>query len=716
MKYWWIIFGIIIIIIAIFLFQEGKNFGGFVSTLFSVFSTLVAFEKSRKWMGDKWNNLVKWCKNKNCGKGKIFSKSLYEEYQNAEEELIIQISTWPVFGGKEEKALEKSQAKRIFILGPVEEPYTWPGVLWRFSILQQKIKNQTAYMFDLKEIPLPIKFIVVDGSIYTTSYTDKRSICYDEIQNPARDRIESLKSVVFDELFKTGNCALLKLYLAIYKKFRTNPPTNLEELITNIKNVFKQSIQDNEKILGDEHKDLIRNKQKLEKLIRENIKDFIEYVNDTYGLQYITINKNDQVTWNTSSSEEEVFNIFRNKFESTISYLMEESLPPVGNLPKIRLVITDDCKLSCVYCPPGNESYPSNGSGAIRSMNTKNFKSFLDHSYKLGFRNIAITGGEPLRGLSNGHVKALCDFLNNKEDVKIYINTTTITLCEHENSKNNSESKEFDDLLNQLEDYKDIIKDKIIFKISVDGILPKILEGDTKFGEFYKKQNSDMEFPSEPKGDFLSIYPKIRCSEYILNNIKKALDKGYQVGINFILSKDTKPFLKSTVIYFWYLYQGYKKDQLYFKILDLNWYRNLGKRKGNSKIGEAYWSNQYISPIRTFYELNLSNIFGDLTKIVNMQSGIPMVEANKEGFTIKIKDSALGTHYLNPQCLKCIYFVTNRCQEGVYQPWVTPEGNFKICYHNPQIVNEILGKNIRFNSINREQIFLIFRNLIFKKL
>ncbi|MHA1344314.1 MAG: radical SAM protein [Promethearchaeota archaeon] len=704
------ILGILLLIITFIIFytQTGniKDYGTPLTLVLSILSLLFAFEKPKKWITDIITNAISRLENKACGKNSITSKNIYKQYKNAEDEILIQVSTWPVFGKNEEQALLTSNAKKIVIIGPVKEPYTWMGVLWRFYLLEKRIRNKNTFLLHVNKVPLPMKFIIVDDYVYIALNSDRRTKCYYSEEDPEKKNIVSLKDILFNELFNKGSDALLKLYLDIWEKYKTAPPNNFNNLKKEIIASFKASVREFRDLIGNEHLKLSKDKQRLSNILDQSLKKLINYINEAYGTYCIEIN-NDKVKWKTNYEFQIAPNIFRTTFEKTIRTAKNMNYAPIGSLPKIRIVITDECNLSCIYCPPGNESFEVPSTFSI--MDPEIFNKILKKSYEIGFRKISITGGEPLLALyreSNSLINILKNFLNNNKSLTIYINTNAIL-------------PSFKKLLIDLQDYKD----QIIFKISLDGILFDNLSTSgeyckkefEKFLSNFKKHINIISNNQHENKDLLCNYPKISKSDVIIKNILEALEKGYKIGVNFVLTKDTLPYLKNTVLYIYFLSKN-SHNKLYFKILDLNWYRTLGKRiQKEGAVGEAYWLNQYLSPYQIYYQEELNKIFGNLETIINVNSGIQMIETNKIGLKIRIKDSSLGTHYIKPYCYDCIYFITNRCQEGVYQLWVTPNNRLKICYHNPSILNKINDiKNMLFTSLNKEEVEKIFESLTFR--
>ncbi len=287
------------------------------------------------------------------------------------------------------------------------------------------------------------------------------------------------------------------------------------------------------------------------------------------------------------------------------------------------------------------------------------------------------------------------DFLNKNVDssIKIIINT---------NADDTTTPFTFERLLTELKDYKD----RVVLKISLDGIRKEVIEKSIEFKEFFKEKLPNYNFEEiKAEIDFLAKYPKIDHSESIVKNIEMALKNDYEIGLNFVITDSNKRYLRTTLFYSYYLFNKYQN--LYFKILDLNWYHDIGNRHDEPNSYQ-FWNDEYISPLKYYYEEDLQNIFGIPQNTLNLNSGIPMIEVDKV-FPIKIKDSSLGTHYHKGSCFSCFFYTKNLCQEGIYQPWITPEGTLKMCYHRPDIIKSMFGNN---DVMAHPEIFDRFKNLL----
>ncbi len=598
-------------------------------------------------------------------KSTFTSEDLYKEYQKAtkDEEIWIQTGTWPVFLEYESCFIgtDGSESQRIFIIGPVEKFYTLPGVLWRLMI-KNTIENdplRKMNLYHISEIPSIVKFILRGDRFYEAVGKKRGVTSYKIKDNINSAGIQQLKDTLLNAIYIDGEDALLKIYKMVEGLLGANERIPIEQFISRIITDYRNSCQEYKHVISKEHKKI--SKKELEELFQKTLPLLVKYIEKNYGIRTIIIST-DGRNVNKASSP-------RARFEEDIDRLNHNEVTPIRRLPSMRIVINGSCNLNCIYCPFGNESY----SLTQIYLEASTLKSLLDISYKKGFREFAITGGEP-----RFHPKFIDildivrGFLNdNKKDstLSISINTNAYDVGTHFT---------FENLLSELE----LFKDRIDFKVSLDGLRNR----------FSEKINLD-----EEDKIFLKKYPKIDHSDKILENVRKALAKQYRIGLNFVLTQSNRTFLKETLECSYGLYKDHKdKDpkNLYFKILDLNWYHDIGNRH---KEPDSYyfWRKEYVSPLQYYDDERLKDIFGIPKHILNINFGVPMVEVDKEGFKIRIKDSSLGTHYCKKYCISCLFYIKNLCQEGVYQPWITPEGNLKMCYHRPDIIkSELLNEDV----------------------
>jgi MoaA/NifB/PqqE/SkfB family radical SAM enzyme len=189
---------------------------------------------------------------------------------------------------------------------------------------------------------------------------------------------------------------------------------------------------------------------------------------------------------------------------------------------------------------------------------------------------------------------------------------------------------------------------------------------------------------------------RVGSEEQVKETIRTARADGFRIGVNVVLTKDTADYVEDVA-------EWCRSIGVYLKILDLNWYPDIGRRV-HGFSGDLYWKEQYLSSLRFYYN-KLRSKYGQLHPVA-LPFGIPMFQTDQEdnGFFIRVKDSACGSHYA-PECRACPFFVQRRrCQEGVYQPWITPALGIKVCRHRPDIhedLSEVLRTEDAEQAIER---------------
>ncbi len=91
-------------------------------------------------------------------------------------------------------------------------------------------------------------------------------------------------------------------------------------------------------------------------------------------------------------------------------------------IPALRIAITSECNMRCVYCPPFGENLYTVG----KSLEANKLKEIIRMAYDLGIRSFRFTGGEPLLRFSE-----LIDIFNvfkNMRDVEKKFTTNGILL------------------------------------------------------------------------------------------------------------------------------------------------------------------------------------------------------------------------------------------------------------------------------------------------
>jgi len=99
----------------------------------------------------------------------------------------------------------------------------------------------------------------------------------------------------------------------------------------------------------------------------------------------------------------------------------------VKNLPALRVGITPDCNLHCLYCPPHGDNF----SVVDDSLSIKELLNILEISYTKGIRIFKITGGEPLLAIEK--LRSILNLLSSKKQADVSITTNGILLKKYVN-------------------------------------------------------------------------------------------------------------------------------------------------------------------------------------------------------------------------------------------------------------------------------------------
>lgn len=561
---------------------------------------------------------------------------VYMRYRDLtpKDDLLIWVATWPAFPNSfKEKILETCRARSIVIAGPVTGYIHLPGIFWRLDIRERRTKHKLG-PFHIYGQDLPdLKIIAAGHHCFLASEAAGRTIRYYQLGHTSIQ----LNSVAEANL--VGARVIEEVvYRFLLARLQQRPERTLDS--TDIIRAFDEELQttpSSSEIAEYDTKWILAG-------IRKWIPRCIQWTEKNRGWTALRLHNkpgNDfgislekRGAWLTQphylhlASPHDIY---------TISTKRQE-----GALPRLRIVVTNRCGLGCSYCPPENEDYP--GISGHHTLSAHEIGFVLRAAHRAGFNKFSLTGGEPLRNDETASavidaLKAFAKEYNIQEPKSFAIQTNGQYLHRY---------------LGELQ----TIAPSTILKISIDAL-----------------QTDDQVAKSMIASD-------------VLQTVENARKRGFDVGINFTLTRANAKFL----------FEVAKRAQsigVYLKILDLNWYEDLGRRhKGlgaqqNTPQGDLYWDKYYLSPIE-YYRNELQPSFGPLVE-VSSAYGIPMPQTRTDakGFFIRIKDSCLGSHYAS-DCRRCPFFVDKRrCQEGVYQPWITPALRMKLCRHREDVYADL---------------------------
>ena len=674
-------------------------FAGLVKYLIKNFSNIrKIISVPSKMLSDYFHkNILRKCR-KRCS-----SKELYKYiYKGALKELVIHTTTWPVFGEKEEIILKKlvSNGKRVVVYGPLDETYTLPGFFWRLYIFQETI-YENINLLHIKEdsIPFNHKYIIVDNHIF---WAEKgvRVKHYYRLNQGFPSKIKKIKLDLLRNVTIYGNDGILyvlhkhiiPVYLKLKGEVNQNCPgyaVQIDTLTDQLYREFEQSVHKNGSIsvLGKEHFKV--KKERFKELLKRGIIIMVDLLNEKYNLNLRLYGENECIEI-PNNIRKETKKIFMNTINE-----IKKDFP----LPKVRIVLTESCNLDCIYCPEGNEGLIKVNkidNVSISQFSIKDILYIIKTAHSNGFKEFVFTGGEPLLHdlfdpKSDNFINFVGDLKNSgilKDKVTFYISTNGTMISRLNNLISIFKNKE-------LKEYKQKFK----FKLSMDGVCRDDAKIKNIF-EYYKLKSDviieKLSMPHIPNckdkdKELMRHYPKISHFNTILASTINLLENGFSVGINYILTKSNSSHLLILAHVLFDLINAKKEaynGKLYLKILDLNWHLTSISRKKSLSF-TSYWQDNYLSPY-VFYKKHLQEFFGPPKHTAILSTGISVLEMYKEGFKIRIKDSAIGTHFLQPTCSECVYFLSRRCQEGLYQPWVVPsfshdnKYSIKLCSLNNQ--------------------------------
>ena len=554
------------------------------------------------------------------------------------DDLLIWVATWPAFPGTpREKILEHCQAKSIVVAGPLKSAAQLPGIIWRLDIRERRKRHLNTPFFMYGQLLPTLKMIVAGEQAFLAPEAAHRTARYYRLPNATK-----LKEVFYSDLVgaRTIEEEIYQFLLDHIQKLGRRSLNSIE-----LRQLFFDEISADTEYVSPE-----ASKYPPDWILegfRRWIPRCVEWVEENRGWKALELKSNQSGEFSLRLGRGDWLSKRHSSYLVGASYA--QSLPvnvQERPLPKLRIVVTNRCNLGCSYCPPENEDYKG-GSGS-GSLKPDDLSTLLEAAFRCNFRSLSITGGEPLLPDQSGNsvVKAINDFLSviDHRGVTVAIQTNGTSLSQ---------------FLDKLERYKS----QILLKISVDALqaVPELA--------------------------------RTTMRKAVVSSIELARKRGFKIGVNLILTDSTAQYAKEVI-------EWAHSIGVYIKILDLNWYTDIGGRcigigaTAGLPISDMFWSKKYVSPLE-FYVRNLEERFGPI-KPQPTAYGVPVFETEQFGnnFFIRLKDSGIGSHYAT-DCRFCPFFVDpRRCQEGIYQPWITPGLLMKLCRHRPDI-NVDLSEEVR---------------------
>ena len=98
---------------------------------------------------------------------------------------------------------------------------------------------------------------------------------------------------------------------------------------------------------------------------------------------------------------------------------LAEAVSKIERIPHLRVVLTPFCNMKCTYCRPGGEGYYKKDTTTIDTPTLIDLISFCGES---GFRDIKLTGGEPMTRKDLEYIIAQIYSMNHFENIEMVTN------------------------------------------------------------------------------------------------------------------------------------------------------------------------------------------------------------------------------------------------------------------------------------------------------
>lgn len=255
--------------------------------------------------------------------------------------------------------------------------------------------------------------------------------------------------------------------------------------------------------------------------------------------------------------------------------------------PHLRVVVTPFCNFKCIYCRPGGEGYFENTNDTLSRKDLTDLVSFCGEA---GFRDVKITGGEPL--LREDIVEIISDIKKSNR----FQNIEMVT--------NGSFLKS---------------KAKALKEAGLDSLTVSLDAAD--------------------KDIFFKIC-KSRSFDKVLNGIKEAVNLGIKTRINTVMSQSNKDQLEGLVK----IAENTGAD---LKIIDI---MNVNSCEESS---EENWGKEYLNLDYVYQKLK-DDIKNETISYPPGGLGTPMPTfILNSGTKIMLRDATVGTNYDPATCNNC---------------------------------------------------------------
>lgn len=448
-------------------------------------------------------------------------------YAAAQEDEVIYTctSTWPVLPEKR-NVLLNLRARDIVFLGPIDVGPRFPGVLWKVRMYLDRVaKGKQGYFQIWHREERSLKFITAGQTVLLSrAQHDEASNSGFLFENSPSHA--SLYRSAFRQLLMKDSIPLEARLLSLAQGI-----IDRQMSITDFCNRMCVGASDH---FGFTRRDWVRT---MEDFIRSSPR-----LSEAMGLRWDAR----EACYYIQKPDDFITKIEVRKGRS----LSGQRALPVG-VPALRLVVTPECSLECVYCPRCNENYSRTG----KLIPPDRFSSIVDAALVVGFENIRITGGEPL-GLGQSLLKLIKELHDTNSVKSIRLATNGLAL------------KKFVPDLRQF--------GRLSLKVSLDTLDP-------------------------------SMYQQL-CGVEGLNNvmegIAEARNAGLCIAINTVVTRDNVGQVPKLVDYC-------KKHRMDMKLLDLNCYSDLPRGYWKDNYVPLVWlTNQLAKKYGNWRMVNTVGNYG----------------------------------------------------------------------------------------------------------
>ena len=318
--------------------------------------------------------------------------------------------------------------------------------------------------------------------------------------------------------------------------------------------------------------------------------------------------------------------------------------------PSLVINLASNCNMNCKYCPKGGENLKEDLDLCDITQVKFLLTAYADYYKKKRWfekKVVRITGGEPL--LYSERLIEVLKHAKSERYEKIILCTNAVCLQEcYENNKEIWES----------------VKDILLLKISLDSLKKRVFENITKT-------------------DLLEV---------VMNNIEFAKNKGFNIELNFVATKDNVNEIEDVYNY------AYNMGLIGLKVLTIN---DFGGRIEQEDVEEDL--NKLIEKIRKKHYIETG-------LYVHNNKGIHMKRFIHDGCTLTIVDHLNKENSVTPRrtysdaCKDCEYYPESYkvrsgrnkpCATGIMSLTMRADGMLSFCRMRESNSTCLNGRNLR---------------------